>query len=845
MTQNFSDGWAMVNFDTTPIMSTYLIAVAVGPFVSANYTNDVGTIARAWGWTGQEAYLQFSAEVAGKCLYQLGVYTNFTYPLPKSDNLGLPQFPAGAMENWGLVIYAYDDLVFNPNTMTTDDMERCIIVICHELTHQWFGDLITMAWWSDLFLNEGFAEYFESFIQTKVYPEQFDYIDAAVVKNDVQGALRYDVSNGAHPIIDPNGPYFDTITYSKGASMLRMTQDVLGEDVMREGLQNYVQKFQYSNALHPDLFDEFDKVSQKYNIKDWCGNTLNVTHFLEPYFHQSNFPLISYSNAAFFTQPKTSQSPWQNVSSLKPSEFNYEWDIPLRTLYYYQRNANTAEWNGKISPSALIQMLGDEMAIVSDQQAKSLPYSYDRLLTLMRTIFRTSQFVNNPNGPLFEMVMSQIDYFASFFRDSVDAHLMHLFIYEIFGPAYSNLNWTLSNSWATNTFMETFLPYAVRYGLHDAANRTLTMYQNIKAACITSTNGTHWCNPYPPDLHRAIYCGATLYSNEAIDYFGNILNHYNNEVTNNYYFFQEYYALLEGLTCSQRPQDLKVLIRFFVNSKLNSRTIFGWLKYNSVAGDALFSYMMENPDQVLAYGGFSAYMDAMTFSWKSDRRMKQYSQLQNLKFTPDTQATYNTYMDRIGQSVTIQLFRYCQKVLFQINFMSSEFPMTLRWFYDNLVIMSHTPWRVRLDGNVVIPKGYSLIVQPYVPSLTTYMFYLNMTFTGASTMNFTVSQTTDTIRLNVHRIQIFPDYVTLTDSSTASDLLNGTLVQLSKDYDNAIMTIKFPLTLQTGTVYTLGFNYVGFILNKAASGVDANWNYYEFNDKKGQVFLLSDKKCFI
>lgn len=84
------------------------------------------------------------------------------------------------------------------------------------------------------------------------------------MKNDVQGALRYDVSNGAHPIIDPNGPYFDTITYNKGASMLRMTQDVLGEDVMREGLQNYVQKFQYSNALHPDLFDEFDKVERNH-----------------------------------------------------------------------------------------------------------------------------------------------------------------------------------------------------------------------------------------------------------------------------------------------------------------------------------------------------------------------------------------------------------------------------------------------------------------------------------------------------------------------------------------------------------------------------------------------------
>ena len=97
-----------------------------------------------------------------------------------------------------MVIYAYDDLVFNPNTMTTDDMERCIIVICHELTHQvgpmksgflsrliqWFGDLITMAWWSDLFLNEGFAEYFESFIQTKVYPEQFDYIVSLYTKEN-------------------------------------------------------------------------------------------------------------------------------------------------------------------------------------------------------------------------------------------------------------------------------------------------------------------------------------------------------------------------------------------------------------------------------------------------------------------------------------------------------------------------------------------------------------------------------------------------------------------------------------------------------------------------------------
>ncbi|EYC42809.1 hypothetical protein Y032_0516g2790, partial [Ancylostoma ceylanicum] len=133
---DLGNGWSKVTFPPTPVMSTYLVAFTVGPYVSSSFINKDGTLVRAWGWEGQEDFLQFTAETAGKCLYEMGLYTNIKFPMEKCDHLANPQFPAGAMENFGLVIYKYQFVALNPKTMTTLEKVEASRVICHEVSHQ-------------------------------------------------------------------------------------------------------------------------------------------------------------------------------------------------------------------------------------------------------------------------------------------------------------------------------------------------------------------------------------------------------------------------------------------------------------------------------------------------------------------------------------------------------------------------------------------------------------------------------------------------------------------------------------------------------------------------------------
>lgn len=260
-------GYKVVEFAPTPKMSTYLLAFIVGDFEYIEQKTKNGVLVRVFTTPGKKHQAKFALECGVKMLDFYEKYFDIPYPLPVLDLIAIPDFSSGAMENWGAVTYRETALLVDPQHSSSASKQWVALVIAHELAHQWFGNLVTMHWWTDLWLNEGFASYIEYLAVDHVFPEwdiwtQFAYADMGV-------ALKLDALNTTHAIEievkhpDEIGEIFDEVSYSKGASVIRMLADYLGEKDFRNGLVYYLKKHAYKNTKTTDLWEALEKVSKK------------------------------------------------------------------------------------------------------------------------------------------------------------------------------------------------------------------------------------------------------------------------------------------------------------------------------------------------------------------------------------------------------------------------------------------------------------------------------------------------------------------------------------------------------------------------------------------------------
>ncbi|EYC35907.1 hypothetical protein Y032_0960g3219 [Ancylostoma ceylanicum] len=842
---DLGNGWSKVSFPPTPVMSTYLVAFSSGPYVSHSVINKDGTLVRSWGWTGQENFLKFSAETAGECLHQMGLYTNIKFPLEKCDHLGLPEFLAGAMENFGLIVYKYQFISFNPDAMTTLDKIGAALVICHEVSHQWFGDLVT-------------AECKDSLLGS--------FQEAATVRIDREKALARDGSAYTHPLIAVDGPHFDPITYEKGQMLLRMLADTIDEEVLRSGLQNYLRAHQYSTASHWDLWSGLTEVSNDAGVRGWHG-PLNVTELMEPYALQSSFPVINVH--AGKTGISFSQERFNDISTQSSSPWNYTWIIPLRTAEYSSPGTTirwlvpdrfeeplehssqaTNRWHvvshssatyGRVvydenSLHALLQkiaavdvpvgvkiaLIGDEVAMIKRNKSIKQPYSYHRLLDILATMFNTPS-KEDPSSQLVDIALPQMEFFANLLRDSIDAPLIEQLFGLVFGKAYKSEIWDAPSSWNADAMKNIFLPYAVRYSIGDASSTAQKFFNQIAENCKSaeSNNGSAWCSKVPNDIHRAAYCGAAKYDNNLGANFARLLFLYNGEVKTNPYYYQEYTALLEGMACTERAPQLKTLIRLLIASPHRPSMIFGWLKTNPKASEALYLYLKTKSDSVLRYTGLSYYLDAMVYNWRSERRLRQFNEL------------HKSLLPKLNNKQKDAFAKFEKKIRDNIEWSKQHLPSIMRWMYDNLVVVGKAPWRKSLPG-IISPERYDVEITPYIPGSGKYHFSKNMTFDGSVKMKFTVTQETSEIVVNAHRMVIDVDSIVVKDSHNSN--IEVSAVDIAKDYEHGILKIPLATKIVPGLNYSMSISYTGFIFDKLHHGVHSNYNFYEFNGKQGWIF---------
>ncbi len=281
-------GLKKIRFHSTPLMSTYLLYFGIGPWEIEERQTSYGLLVRGISTPGKSQYTRFALEVADKCVKYFAEYFDFPYPFQKLDLLAVPDFAAGAMENWGAITFREIILLLYPTKTSRSIRERIAEVVCHEIAHQWFGNLVTMEWFDDIWLNESFATYMAYKAMDRIFPEWDNWKN--YVRDTVFSGMALDSLRSTHPIhaelknskqIDE---LFDEISYEKGGSVLRMIEGYLGENNFRRALRNYIRRYSYKNTKARDLWDEFEAVSDGFNIR-----------LIEKYIMQPGFPLVSAS----------------------------------------------------------------------------------------------------------------------------------------------------------------------------------------------------------------------------------------------------------------------------------------------------------------------------------------------------------------------------------------------------------------------------------------------------------------------------------------------------------------------------------------------------------------------
>ena len=279
-------------FEKTPRMSSYLLAFVIGELHKKTARTKSGVEVNVWATPAQnENTLDFALDIATRSIDFYDEYFGVKYPLPKSDHVALPDFSSGAMENWGLITYRESCLLADPE-LTPESSRRFIAtVIAHELSHQWFGNLVTMQWWNDLWLNESFANMMEYVAIDALQPDWHMWEDFAT--NEVTAALRRDSLDGVQSVqADVNHPdeistLFDpAIVYAKGGRLLVMVRKLIGEEAFRAGLKSYFEKFAYKNTVGNDLWQELESASGQ-----------PIVNLMNAWISQPGLPVVSVSSS--------------------------------------------------------------------------------------------------------------------------------------------------------------------------------------------------------------------------------------------------------------------------------------------------------------------------------------------------------------------------------------------------------------------------------------------------------------------------------------------------------------------------------------------------------------------
>ncbi|XP_032061871.1 LOW QUALITY PROTEIN: leucyl-cystinyl aminopeptidase [Aythya fuligula] len=303
-------------------MSTYLVAFVVADLKNISRETN-GSLVSVYAIPQHINQVEYALNTTVKLLEFYQKYFLIDYPLEKLDLVAIPDFQSGAMENWGLVTFRETALLYDSKTSSARDKKLITAVIAHELAHQWFGNLVTMEWWNDLWLNEGFATFMEYFAMEEVFPELHSDEDFL---NLIFKAMMKDSMNSSHPVSsavqssEQIEEMFDALSYIKGASLLLMLKNYLTEDVFQAGIEVYLHNHDYRSAQSDDLWDSMNEIT---------NGTLDVKKLMKTWILNKGFPLVTVVRSGRNISIQQEKFLYRVEPENWTSDASYLWHIPL------------------------------------------------------------------------------------------------------------------------------------------------------------------------------------------------------------------------------------------------------------------------------------------------------------------------------------------------------------------------------------------------------------------------------------------------------------------------------------------------------------------------------------
>lgn len=617
-TQDTKDGQLVTTFDTTPRMSTYLLAFVVGELHSKTAKTKSGVEVNIWATPAQPAAsLDFALDIAVRSIEFFDDYFGTPYPLPKSDHVALPDFSSGAMENWGLITYREIALLADPKTTGVSSRHYIATVIAHELSHQWFGNLVTMAWWDDLWLNESFAELMMYLATDALEPSWNMWLD---FDTDIAtAALRRDAIDGVQPVkIDVHHPdeistLFDgAIVYAKGARLLRMIQHYIGNDDFKKGLQNYFAKYAYQNTVGNNLWDELSAASGK-QITDimnrWItqpgypvvtlerdGDELRLAQkqfFIgphEPSTTQWPIPLDSDDNGA----PKLMDNESISYPSAKPVRLNVTNSSHFITRYddLSRQSLIDAVRAGELDINGRIQLLGEAILLVRGGVMSS-----DQLLPLL------DAFANESDEQVWGMMALALAELRKFIEDNQLAEKkLRRFSANLARNHYERLGWESKDGEPENdTKLRSLVISLTLYGENaDAIAMAKKLYDETPL------------DELDPELRPLIISSVARYGDAAtVDAMMKVYKEtHSSEIQND---------ISVGVTSTRVPEKISELLDNMKNAEvIRPQDVFRWFVYLIRGRDArvlAWQWVRDNWDWVEAtFKGDKSYDDFPRYS---------------------------------------------------------------------------------------------------------------------------------------------------------------------------------------------------------------------------------------
>ncbi|XP_062274018.1 aminopeptidase Ey-like [Scomber scombrus] len=692
-------------FEASEIMSTYLLAFVVCDFTYIGTKPGAEVLIRIWARRKaiEEGQGDYALNKTGPILEFFEKYYNSPYPLTKSDQIALPDFSAGAMENWGLITYRETALLYNPAVSSNGDKEWVATVISHELAHMWFGNLVTTRWWNDLWLNEGFATYV-SYLGAH-YAEPTWNMKDLIVLNEILGVMGVDALASSHPLSskeeDVQRPaqiseLFDSITYSKGAAVLRMLSEFITEEVFSSGLHTYLEEFKYNNTVYTDLWRHLQMAVDK----DGISLPTSLEDIMNRWILQMGFPVVTIdTKTGKITQEHFLLDPASIVDT--PSPFNYEWIVPITWIKtgapekqywlvekegtnnemalgpptdwlvaninmrgFYRVNYDSDNWERLLTK---LSSRHEDIPVINRAQVIDDAFNLARAKRVDTTLaLRTTKFLNKEIEYMpWQTASRNLDYFYLMFDRSEVYGPMQAYIKKQVQPLFNHFK-NITENW-------TKIP--------DSHTDQYNQVNAISMACSTGVEGckeltTGWFKEWmnnsskiiSPNLRSTVYCSAI--ADGGVEEWNFAWSMYKNAA-----IASEADKLMYALSCTKEPWLLNRYLEYSLNPamirKQDAGSTIVYIAGNPIGQPLAWDFIRSKWDHIFNdYGGGLSF--GRLISGVTKRFSTEYEYNQLLQFKEDHGGQFGSATTALEQSL--------ERTKANMNWVDMNKKKVLDWF---------------------------------------------------------------------------------------------------------------------------------------------------------------------